>query len=137
MATIAPKIKHSSDFSLMTIFWETLTNADDGAPVMVPEFADKTIQCLGTPGAGAALSIEGSNGSLSGTAPDIVEVAPSADASYTIMTDVHGNAMTYAAAAMDAATENPKWVRPHVTAGDGSTDWDVCMVVRRPTDKRQ
>lgn len=118
MATIAPtvtKIGHHS----VEFLYETLTTTDDnGSPI--PErwadYADRSVQVLGTFGAGGNLRIQGSNDD--GT-------------TYAVLTDPQGNALNIAAAKVEAITEVPLWTRPFVTAGDGTTDLDVVIVCRR------
>ena len=126
MATDNPTISYNGDFIETTYFYDGLDNGDDGAAIRVPFSAVVDFQVVGTFGSGGSINVEGSNKAGSTT-----------DADYFILTDVHGNAATYTAAGGDAFPETPRWIRPHVTAGDGSTDLDVYLVVRRPTPKRQ
>jgi len=94
--------------------WETVTNGDTGAQLNVADLPDKTVQVIGTFGTGGSINIEGSN---DGT-------------NWEILTDIAGSAITLTAAGMRTITENPLYMRPNVTAGDGSTDLDVLVVSR-------
>jgi hypothetical protein len=98
------------------VTWSGLLNGDDGAPVNLSDFPDRTIQILGTFGTGGSVSFEGSNNGID----------------YLVLTDPQGNAITKTATAMEFVTETPLWVRPRVTAGDGSTSLTVIMIARTP-----
>ena len=83
----------------------TLANGESGAALFLPPFSDKTVQVGGTFGVGGSVTIEGS---LDGT-------------NYIALTDPQGNALTKTAAAIEAVSEAVPYVRPRVTAGDGTT----------------
>ena len=125
MATDSPTVTLSPDFTETTYFYEGLDVNDDGTAIRIDHVATIDVQVIGTFGVGGSVSIEGSN-----------KDGGTADASYFTCTDVHSNAATFTAAGGDAIPETPKWIRPHVTAGDVSTDLDVYITVRRPTPKR-
>ena len=95
--------------------WTGLLNGDDGAPVEMPGSADRSIQFLGTFGAGGTIVLEGSN---DGT-------------NYVTLTDPQGNAISKTAAAIEAVLELTRWVRPRVTAGDGTTALEAHLLVKR------
>jgi hypothetical protein len=94
--------------------WAGLLNTDDGSPAQLAGHADKTVTIHGTFGAGGSLTIEGSND----------------NANWFACTDPQGNAITKTAASMEAISENPRYLRPRVTAGDGTTNLR-CMIVAR------
>lgn len=79
-------------------------------------FADKTIQAVGTFGAGGSVACEGSN---------------DAGANWFKLNDPFGNVIAITAAAMKEITEAVIWIRPHVTAGDGTTALTVTMFLRK------
>ena len=101
--------------------WTGLTNAtsDTGAPVMAAEFSEKTWQAFGTFGAGGAVTLEGSNdgtnwGNIStrqGTTP----------CTLTSTTQIN------------TSQDRPLWVRPRVSAGDGTTSLTVTVACHRYT----
>jgi hypothetical protein len=97
------------------ITWTGLLNGDTGAPVEGVDYADRTLQISGTFGAGGSVTIEGSN---DGT-------------NYLALTDPQGNAVTKTAAALEVIEESPRYVRPNVTAGDGTTSLTVTAWARR------
>lgn len=97
--------------------WGGLVNGDTGEPLILPQHSDKTIQVLGAWGAGGSISIEGS----------CMIVGPT----WLVLTDPQGNTLTKTANAIETILENPYQVRPHVTAGDGTTKIDIYIVVNK------
>ncbi len=89
--------------------WEGLGNGDTGRPVRVSHMADKTVTVEGTFGASGNCAIEGS---MNGT-------------NWYPLTDPQGNALDMAADSTSAITENPRFVRPSVDNGDGTTSLNV------------
>lgn len=95
--------------------WSGLLNGDTGEPVELIDYADKTATITGTFGTGGSITIQGSN---DGT-------------NWFAMTDAQTSAVTKTAAAMEQLIENPRYVRPNVTAGDGTTSLAVQICCRR------
>jgi len=89
--------------------WQGLANGDTGRPVRVSHMADKTVTVEGTFGAGGSISIEGSMDAIT----------------WAVLTDPQGNEITLTTEGVEAITENTRFVRPNVTAGDGTTDLTV------------
>lgn len=127
MATRTPTVQRSSDGSVQFLFYEGLTNAssDVGSPVPFAEWADRSVQVFGTFGAGGNLRWEGSN-----------KESPAVDADWHALSDPQGNALDIGSAKVEAVTEVTRWARPRVTAGDGTTDLDVYVVLRRQNPMR-
>lgn len=99
------------------IGWTGLLNGDTGAAVEMVDYADKTVTITGTFGVGGTIAIQGSN---NGT-------------DWFSVTDPQGNAMSKTSAAMEIVIEGPRYIRPSVTAGDGTTSLAVQMCCRRST----
>lgn len=95
--------------------WDGLLNGDTGAPLSLPDYADLTVTVEGTFGVGGSITLQGSN---DGT-------------NYYALTDPQGNAITKTAAGIEAVTETPRYFRPNVTAGDGTTDLECRILARR------
>ncbi len=110
-AQYAPNIQANG----ILITWNPLANGDSGAPYEGVDFADRCLTIAGTFGAGGSVNIEGSN---DGT-------------NYFVLTDPQGNNFTKTAAALETIEENPRFLRPRVTAGDGSTAIVVVLWARR------
>lgn len=101
--------------SLRTITWAGLANADTGNPVDMRDHQDRCVQITGTFGSGGSVSIEGSN---------------DAGVTWVILTDPLGNVLTFTGAGMKQITELPGLIRPHVTAGDGTTSLNIYLSMR-------
>lgn len=102
--------------SALVVLWEALANGDTGAPIDYTAFPDRSVQIVGTFGVGGSVTIEGSN---DGT-------------NFVALTDPQGNAITKTAAGLEAIAELPRYIRPNVTAGDGTTDLDVYLLLGGP-----
>lgn len=119
MATRSPTIIQpgGEDVDHATLVtWSGLLNGDDGARVTLSDFPDRTVQIIGTFGAGGSVNFEGSN---NGT-------------NWAVLTDPQGNPITKTAASLEFVTETPRYVRPVVTAGDGTTNLSVILFARTP-----
>ena len=115
MVVRIPTIDRTTHRNSILATWSGLANGDTGAPIQEPAFADRTVQISGTFGSGGSITLQGSN---DGT-------------NFVALTDGQGNAVTKLAAAMEVIEECPRYVRPSVTAGDGTTALVVTMWARR------
>ncbi|MCC7122274.1 MAG: hypothetical protein IT493_12020 [Gammaproteobacteria bacterium] len=97
------------------IAWMGLLNGDDGRPISLGDFADFCIQFAGTFGAGGTIVFEGSNDGVS----------------YFTLNDAQAAAISKTAAALEQVVEFPRYVRPRVTAGDGTTNLACHLYTRR------
>jgi len=97
------------------IGWSGLLNGDTGAAVELVDYADKTCTVTGTFGSGGSITLEGSN---NGT-------------NWFALTDAQTSAVTKTSAGMELIVENPRYIRPSVTAGDGTTNLAVQICCRR------
>lgn len=113
-ATVTRIDKYKDDCHVIT--WSGLLNGDDGTPIEMPGSADRSIQFVGTFGAGGTIVFEGSN---DGT-------------NYATLADPQGNAISKTSAGIEAILEITRYVRPRVTAGDGTTNLVATLLVRRP-----
>lgn len=98
-----------------TITWSGLLNGDTGTGVLIPYSEGMCFQVAGTFGSGGSVTLKGSN---DGT-------------NYIALTDPQGNAITKTSAAIEQVEEKPLYIRPEVTAGDGTTDLVVTVLVNR------
>ena len=97
------------------ITWTGLANGDTGEALISFDHADMSAQLQGTFGTGGSVTLQGSN---DGT-------------NWYALTDPQGNAITKTAAGLEQVTEITKYVRPSVTAGDGTTALAVVLFMRR------
>jgi len=137
MANITPTITRvvgQGGLDGYQVIWATMHNGDvglpvgsaigDGASAVVPSgggffagFADKSAAITGTFGAGGNMVIEGSNDG--GTTY------------FALTTPIGGGLGTITAAALNAVTEAVLWLRPRVSAGDGTTALTATMFFRK------
>lgn len=97
-----------------THLWELLTTTNDtGSAVGGMGARQLTVHAFGTWGAGGNVNIEGSN---DGTNWDVID-------------DEGGTPIAFGANGFAALPVSPRFVRPFVTAGDGTTDVDVVLAV--------
>ena len=95
--------------------WNPMANGDDGQIAEHTGSGDRTVQIQGTFGAGGTVVIEGS-----------------IDRSnwYTLR-DPQGANLSFTSAGLKAVLENVPFIRPRVTAGDGTTQIDALLNIRR------
>jgi hypothetical protein len=111
--TIVPLQTLGDDVRVVT--WTGLLNGDDGDPFEMPGWAVRSVQVSGTLGAAGAVTIEGSNNG----------------ANYLALTDPQGNALAINSLRIEAIAELTRWIRPRVTAGDGTTNLTVTLLAKR------
>jgi len=124
MAALAPTIQridtHLDDAHVLS--WTPLTTTDDrGVAIEMPGSADRTIQFMGTFGAGGTIVLQGSN---------VAAPASATDADWVTLTDPQGNAISKTAASIESVLELTRWIRPRVTAGDGTTSLTAYSALR-------
>ena len=111
MPTIKAEVR-AGDKKYQTVTWVNLLLNDDGAAVGVSEFSDKTVQVLGVLGTTVA-TLEGSMNGIAWSDLTLDGVNP-----------IVGLGMFY-------VWENPKFIRPKNTGGDGTTDTTVILGMSR------
>lgn len=94
--------------------WSSMAANDDGEPVRLAVYSDRSIQVAGTFG-GASVTIGGSNDGET----------------YHALTDTQGNALTLTSAALKQIVELPIFLKPRVFGGDGTTSLKVVLSGRR------
>ena len=119
MATITPTTTNLNDaFNRGHLTqWTPLTfsGLDAGAPLEQFGEADRSIQINGTFGAGGTVIIEGSNdGSI-----------------YATLKDHLGVALSVTAAGIYSVDQITRYLRPRISAGDGTTSLTVTALSRR------
>jgi hypothetical protein len=93
----------------------TFSGTDVGTALEMPGSSDRSVQVTGTFGTGGSVRIEGSN---DGT-------------NYAVLTDPQGNALDITTAKIEAVMELTRYIRPRITAGDGTTSLTVSMLVKK------
>jgi len=111
MATIAAVIENGAT---LKVTWPNMQNGDVGEAVSYGAYADRSIQVRGADGVGGNLRIEGSN--------DGVEFPTLTVDGTTALNLTVGSTGVIKNVCEDTAT-----IRPHVTAGNGSTLYTVTL----------
>lgn len=116
-ASSIARITTAGDREVHVVTWAGLTQAtlDTGDPIEMPASWQRSVQVLGTLGAGGSVRIEGSN---DGT-------------NYHVLADAQGVALDINALSTKIVATLTRYIRPRVTAGDGTTSLSVIMLMRR------
>jgi len=110
----------TNDQSVKMFTYAAMANGDDGEPLSSPEFGDICVQITGTLGTGGTLVWQGSN-----------------DKSvWHTLNNAQGGTMSLTALAIKQVVERPLWMRPAVTAGDGTTSLVATVLARRVNTMR-
>lgn len=116
MATRSPvttfPFETSQDVAVTT--WDGLLADDDGEPVRLAVYSDRSIQVAGEFG-GATVTLGGSNDGVT----------------YYALTATDGSPLTLTAGALKQIVELPVWLKPRVFGGTGSTNLKVILAGRR------
>ena len=103
--------------------WLSLGNGDVGEPYPVSGFPDRSVQVTGTQGTGGNCQLQGSNmGLADGVTPPLFGALHKVDTSTL-------NVGSPAASPIDTILEHCTLIRPSVTAGDGTTSYDVYLCI--------
>jgi hypothetical protein len=110
-------LKEHRDRDVHIITWTGLLQStlDTGDPFEGPGSADRSVQVEGVLGVGGNLRIEGSNDGVL----------------FQVLHDPTGADLDFAALGVEAVSEVTRFIRPRVTAGDGTTSFVVTLLVRR------
>lgn len=103
------------DAGIVTSTWAAMANGDSGTPVQLDAFADRSLQVTGTFGVGGSCTLEGSNDGVN----------------YFALHNPQGTLIAQTAAGLVQILELTLWVRPRVTAGDGTTSLVAVMTAGR------
>lgn len=99
------------------VIWSGLLNGDDGSPIQLSAFSEKTWQAVGTFGASGTVTIEGSNDGTNWA--NISTRQGTTPLTLTSTTQIN------------TSQDRPVWIRPRVTAGDGTTNVTVSVACHR------
>lgn len=120
MAVVALTFRKTNKTKTKLISWPALANGDVGAAANLSIYPNKTLHVYGTFGAGGSVTLRGSNKA----APD-----PTVAADWFTMSDWVG-AVTRTAAGGSLMRDQPLWLSPIVTAGDGTTALTLDLVAQ-------
>ena len=122
MATVnavsIPKTDTLDMASVSMVQWTPLANGDAGSWVALSNFSDRSIQVNGTFGAGGNVVIEGSN------------LPTPSTAFFTLNDPFNASLGTITSGKITGIIEAVRWIRPRVSAGDGTTSLTVTLFAR-------
>lgn len=113
-ASVTP-ISYANGEKAHVVTWSALANGDDGSAIELFGSSDRSIQVTGTFGAGGSVRLQGSNDG----------------SNWAALTDPQGNDLNITSAKIEAITEITRYIRPLVTAGDGTTSLVVTVFARK------
>lgn len=114
MIELQKTVPESLHHTCVIASWADMPNGEVGQRIELANFADRSVQVTGVFGAGGSVRIEGS---INGT-------------DYAPLTDPQGNALDINTAKIEAISEVVRYIRPRVTAGDGTTALTVTMLLK-------
>lgn len=118
MATIPYTIltvpQNGAQGSVGAVQWPNMANGDVGETLSYGRYSDRTVEVDGVFGAGGNVAVKGTT----------------SQTSFKILSDPNGNALDITTAKIEAILEATAYVRPEVTAGDGTTSLTVTMYFR-------
>jgi hypothetical protein len=115
MATVTYALVPTTTLITNKVKWTPLANGDSGSAVDLNDYRDRSVQVLGTFGTGGSVTLQGSNDG--GT-------------TWATLTDQGGNNLTFTAAGIKHVQQLTEYIRPTVTAGDGTTALTVYVFFR-------
>ncbi len=113
MATIISEVE-TTPTGGVSVTWTGLAQGDEGAAVDYENYADRTVQVVGTFN-GASVQLVGS---LDGE-------------NYAVLTDQRGDEINTSVADIKLVSEATRFVKPVVVGGGAGTSVDVIMFLRR------
>lgn len=95
--------------------WSAVPNGNQGAAVPLASFTDRSVQVTGVQGVGGSMQLEGSNDNVN----------------WFILRDPLGSNLvftTIGTSNLKQILEYTRFIRPNVTAGDGTTAYTVIVI---------
>lgn len=114
MTTINSTITPTKTSKACVAQWAGLANGVDGSALDQSQYTDKSVQVSGTFGAGGNLRLQGSNDNIN----------------WNTLTDPQGAALDITAASIKFVAEATRYIRPLITAGDGTTLLTVTILLK-------
>lgn len=96
-----------------------------GTILSAPNYPDKTVSARGTWATGVTITIEGSNTATYSTGTT----------KWSTLNDPQGTALALSTGKMEAILENPRWIRPRITARTGSLGTVVIEILSQSTKR--
>jgi len=115
MAIIVPVQSYPIDgnHNFLMVSWIDMANGDEGEPFILSQYADRSVQAVGT-FSGADITIQGSNDTIT----------------YATLSDPIGDPLLMSLAQIKQVLEVSATIKPVVANGDGSTSVSIHMLVK-------
>lgn len=108
-------VKQQTGNSVSMLFkWQGLANGDSGDAVEFSMCADRSVQVSGTFGVGGKVVVEGSNDGIS----------------FYTLTGLQGSDLEFTTGGIEMISEITQYIRPRVTAGDGTTSLNIIILAK-------
>lgn len=121
MTTIVPQMIPGSDgVNSQAIQWVGAAFGSTFQPINRGDLVDHAVQVTGTFGSGTNVQIQGS-----------LDATSTTNGTYFPLKDPFGNVINMTAAALNQTTEMCIWLKPAITAGDGTENLTITLGVRR------
>lgn len=107
-------------FDIIAMSWGPMKFGDNCVPIVSGSLVDHSIQAEGTFGIGTSVTLLGSNDATTTT-----------NGNYHALTDPYGTTINIQSPAIKQSTEVTAWIKPAITAGDGSESIVATVSIRR------
>ena len=117
---VIPPTPITSGVDVIAIQWSGAAFGDTFTPIISGSLVDHSIQVEGLFGVGTSVTLQGSNDATS-----------SSTGNYHALTDPYGTTIAITSSSIKQSTEVTSWIKPAITAGDGTESLTVTVSVRR------
>src|SRR5258706_4000685 len=115
MSLILPTSITTGGVDIIAVQWTPMKFGDTAQPIVSGALVDHSIQCEGLFGAGTNIQIQGSNDGQN----------------YHALTDPYSNTINMGSAQLRQTTEDTVWIKPVISAGDGTANLTITVCIRR------
>ena len=114
MATVNYSITSTKTSKACVATWAAIANGNDGAALDQSQYTDKSVQVSGTFGSSGSVRLQGSNDGVN----------------WNTLSDPQGVALDITTACVKFVAEATRYIKPLVTAGDGTTALTVTILLK-------
>lgn len=109
-------LPNTTDYRGVTKYVWVLANGETGDAVSGVNQSDRSVQVKGTFGAGGSVTLQGS-----------LDLAAT---TFATLVDQSDNNLTFTSAKIESVQQLTDWIRPTVTAGDGTTALTITLTAK-------
>jgi hypothetical protein len=122
----------SGDASLIRVMWTGLLNGDTGAPLPWSEWSDRNVHFGCANYLTTTASVFGAAGNIIFEGSNDYDPVTNTTGTFSTLNDISNTALaTVTTVSLKQVVESPLWVRPRISAGDGTTNITVILCGRR------